>query len=158
MRQGIHLQERQALLLAETEMRLRTALRLPPDEKLDIPLAVIIGKMDTWQKLLGAEPLLTSVKNGQFQPKFVEENSRRLRELLFNISPHICTNAEAISTRVCYFAASSFGAAPEPFTDERTGEVLLAPAGGKVRPMRVIDPMLWALHCKEPGLLIKKQS
>ena len=157
-RQGIHLRERQALLLSETEMRLRTALRLPPDEKLDVPLAVIIGKLDMWQKLLGAEPLLTSVKSGQFQPKFVEENSKRLRELLFNISPHICTNAEAISTRVCYFAASSFGAPPESFVDERTGETLLAPAGGKVRPMRVIDPMLWALHCKEPGLLLKNPS
>lgn len=157
MRQGAHMQERQALMLSETEMRLRTALHLPPDEKLDIPLAVIIGKSDTWQKLLGAEPLLPSVRNGQFQPKFVEANSKRLRQLLFNVSPHICTNAEAISTNVRYFAVSSFGAPPESFQDSHTGDVLLAPAGGKVRPQKVIDPMLWALHCKEPGLLSKNR-
>ena len=156
LRLGAHMQERQAFMLSEIEMRLRTTLHLPPDEKLDVPLAVIIGKCDTWQKLLGAEPLLPSVRNGQFQPKFVDANSKRLRQLLFNISPHICTNAEAISTNVRYFAVSSFGAAPEAFTDEKTGDVLLAPAGGKVRPVRVIDPMLWVLHCLEPGLLSKK--
>ena len=158
LKQGAHMQERQAIMLSETEMRMRTALHLPPDEKLDVPLAVIIGKCDTWQKLLGAEPLLPSVRNGQFQPKFIDANSKRLRQLLFNVSPHICTNAEAISSNVRYFAVSSFGAPPETFTDEQTGDVLLAPAGGKVRPLRVIDPMLWALHCKEPGLLNKNLS
>lgn len=155
LRLGAHMQERQAFMLSEMELRLRTELHLPPDEKLDTPLAVIIGKSDTWQKLLGAEPLLPSVRNGQFQPKFVDANSKRLRQLLFNVSPHICMNAEAISTQVHYFAASSFGAPPETFVDEQTGDVLLAPAGGKVRPMRVIDPMLWALHCLEPGMLSK---
>lgn len=158
LRLGAHMQERQALMLSETEMRLRTALRLPPDEKLDVPLAVIIGKSDTWQGLLGTEPLLPCVRSGQFQPKFVDANSKRLRQLLFNVSPHICANAEAISTNVRYFAVSSFGAAPETFHDERTGDVLLAPAGGKVRPIRVIDPMLWALHCQEPGLLSKTRN
>lgn len=157
LRLGAHMQERQALMLSETEMRLRTALHLPPDEQLDIPLAVIIGKCDTWQKLLGAEPLLPSVRNGQFQPKFVDANSKRLRQLLFSVSPHICANAEAISTNVRYFAVSSFGAPPETFTDARSGDTLLAPAGGKVRPIRVIDPMLWALHSIEPDLLTKNR-
>lgn len=158
LKQGVHMQERQALMLSETEIRLRTARRLMPEQNLDIPLAVIIGKSDTWQKLLGQEPLLPSIRNGQFQPKLVDANSKRLRQLLFDIAPHICANAEAISTNVRYFAASSFGAAPEAFKDERTGDTLLAPAGGKVRPNRVIDPVLWALHCKEPGLLSKPRS
>ena len=155
--QAAHMQERQALMLSETEMRLRTELHLPPEQKLDIPLAVIIGKCDTWQKLLGPEPLLPSIRNGKFQPKFVEANSKRLRQLLFNVSPQICTNAEAMSSRVSYFAVSSFGDAPEAFRDERTGDVLLAPPGGKVRPIRVAEPIMWALHCKEPELL-KKNS
>lgn len=157
VRQAAHMQERQALMLSETEMRLRTELHLPPEQKLDIPLAVIIGKCDTWQKLLGSEPLLPSVRNGQFQPKFVEANSKRLRQLLFSVSPQICTNAEAMSSRVAYFAVSSFGDAPEAFRDERTGDVLLAPPGGKVRPIRVADPIMWALHCQEPELLKKNR-
>ena len=147
-------QERQALMLSEMEMRLRAALRLRPEKKLDVPLAVIIGKSDTWQELLGAEPLLPSVRSGQFQPKFADVNSKRLRELLFSISPNICMNAEAISTNVHYFAVSSFGGAPELFTDDR-GQIHLAPPDGVVHPNRVIDPILWALHCKEPNLLRK---
>ena len=147
-------QERQALMLSEMEMRLRAALHLPPEKKLDVPLAVIIGKSDAWQELLGSEPLLPSVRSGQFQPKFVDVNSKRLRELLFSISPNICMNAEAISTNVRYFAVSSFGGDPETFTDDR-GQAHLVPPDGVVHPNRVIDPVLWALHCKEPNLLRK---
>lgn len=155
LRQSAHMQERQALMLSETEMRLRTQLHLPPEQKLDVPLAVIIGKSDAWQKLLGPEPLLPCVRNGQFQPKFAEANSKRLRQLLFSISPQICINAEALSGRVHYFAASTFGGEPEAFRDEASGDTLLAPPGGKVYPSRVTDPILWALHCLEPDLLKK---
>ena len=63
-------------------------------------------------------------------------------------------NAEAISTNVHYFAVSSFGGAPELFTDDR-GQIHLVPPDGVVRPNRVIDPILWVLHCKEPNLLRK---
>ncbi len=148
-------QERQAAMLSEMEMRLRSALHLPPEKKLSVPLAVMIGKSDTWQELLGSEPLLPSVRSGQFQPKFVDANSKRLRELLFSISPNICMNAEAISTNVRYFAVSPFGGNPENMTDEN-GHTLQVPAGGVVRPNRVIDPVLWALHCKDASLLRKK--
>lgn len=154
---GRRVRERQALMLSEVEMRLRSALHLPPEKKLAVPLAIIIGKSDVWQDLLGPEPLLPSVRNGQFQPKFVDANSKRLREFLFNISPNICTNAETVSSNVRYFAVSSFGGETAEVTDER-GEAYCVPANGKVKPNRVIDPMLWALHCKEPDLLRKSRS
>ena len=154
---GRRVRERQALMLSDVEMRLRSALHLPPEKKLAVPLAIIIGKSDVWQDLLGPEPLLPSVRNGQFQPKFVDANSKRLREFLFNISPNICTNAETVSSNVRYFAVSSFGGETAEVTDER-GEAYCVPANGKVKPNRVIDPMLWALHCKEPDLLRKSRS
>ncbi len=152
---GAQEQGMQALLLSETEMRLRTELGLPLEERLDVPLAVIIGKSDVWLDLLGSEPLLPSIRVGKFQPKFVEANSKRLRELLFNVSPSICTNAEAISTNVCYFAVSSFGETTEETTDGTGGEKQPSLPGGQVHPQRVVDPILWALHCKEPDLLRK---
>ncbi len=145
-------QEQQAPLLSETEMRLRSALHLPPEQKLTVPLAIIVGKSDTWQHLLGTEPMLPSVRNGQFQPKFVDVNSKRLRQFLFNVTPNFCMNAEAISTNVRYFAVSSFGSKPEEFTDAQ-GITHMIPNGGKARPNRVIDPILWALHCEDPELL-----
>ncbi len=146
------LRGRQALLLSEMEMRLRAVLHLPPEQKLAVPLAIIVGKSDTWQHLLGTEPMLPSVRSGQFQPKFVDVNSKRLRQFLFNVTPSFCTNAEAISTNVRYFAAGAFGNKPEEFTDSQ-GVTHLVPSGGTMHPNRVIDPILWALHCKDPELL-----
>ncbi len=144
---------RQALLLAETEMRLRTALNLPPDKRLSTPLAIIIGKCDAWRSLLGPEPLLPIIRNGLIKQENIIANSNRLRELLFRICPNICTNAEAVSDNVRYFAASSLGAPPCTFTDEVTGETLLGPSDGKLHPFRVTDAFLWALSCVAPTLL-----
>lgn len=143
---------RQSLLLAETEIRLRTSLNLPPDKKVDTPLAVIIGKCDTWEQLLGPEPLLPPILNGQLRPEYIEANSARLRELLFRISPHICLNAEAISNRVCYFASSSLGASPVEFWDAESGQMLIGPASGNIKPFHVSDPAIWALSCLAPSL------
>lgn len=143
---------RQSLLLSETEMKLRTALNLPPGQKITTPLAIIIGKSDCWKSLLGPEPLLPCVRNGQLKPENIATNSARLRELLFRVSPNICTNAEAVSDKVCYFAASSLGAPPVEFTDEMTGETHLAPGSANIQPLRVTDPLIWAISCLEPSL------
>ncbi len=148
-------QERQSLLLSGIEMRLRTALHLPPEKKLAVPLAILVGKSDTWLHLLGTEPMLPCIRNGQFQPKFIDVNSKRLRQFLFNVTPNFCMNAEALSTNVRYFAVGAFGGKPEVYTDTQ-GVEHPVPTGGMVHPTRVIDPMLWALHCKEPELLRRR--
>ncbi len=153
LRRALHPAGRQGRLLAETEMRLRTRLNMPPGKKLKTPFALIIGKCDIWQHLLGPEPLLPLVRNGLFFPQHVEANSARLRQLLFSICPYICTNAEAISSQVRYFAASSLGTSPIEFTDERTGQSLIGPASGTTKPLHVTDAMLWALNQVEPDLL-----
>lgn len=147
---------RQSMLLAETEMRLRTQLNLPPNKKLDVPLAFIIGKSDTWSHLLGPEPLLPLVRSGMFMPEHVNANSARLRQFLFNVTPHLCMNAESISNNVRYFMVSSLGESPVEFTDDQ-GQTLLAPRSGMVHPFRVTDPVLWALSCAEPALLPSSQ-
>jgi len=148
----IHPPGRQGQLLAETEMRIRTRRNISPGKKIDIPLALLIGKCDTWQHLLGPEPLLPIVQNGIYMPEHVNVNSNRLRRFFFNISPHICANVEAISSNVRYFAISSLGASPIEFTDPQTGATLIGPASGKVHPIRVSDPVIWALNCLEPKL------
>ena len=157
LRNTLYRPGRQAMLLAESEMRLRTRLNLPPSEKLDIPLAVIIGKSDTWRHLLGPEDLLPATRNGMFMAEHININSARLRQFIFNIAPHICTNAEAISSNVRYFAASALGESPIEFTDETSGSILIGPASGQVHPVRVTDPFLWALHNVAPSLIPSSQ-
>lgn len=158
LRNSLYRPGRQAMLLAESEMRLRTRLNLPPSEKLNIPMAIIIGKCDTWKHLLGPEPLLPATRNGMFMPEHINLNSERLRQFIFNIAPHICTNAEAISSNVRYFAASALGESPVEFRDEISGTTLIGPASGQVRPFRVTEPMLWALHEVEPALIPAAQN
>ncbi|MBR3926632.1 MAG: hypothetical protein IKJ58_07700 [Akkermansia sp.] len=144
---------RQTQLLTATELRLRTSLNLPPGQKMTTPLAVIIGKSDSWLHLLGPEPLLPVVRNGRVRRDNVAANSARLRKLLFHISPQICTHAEAISDTVVYFAASALGKAPVEFTHEETGEKLLGPADSNLHPLHVTDAFIWALNRAEPLLL-----
>ena len=158
LRNSMYRPGRQAMLLAESEMRLRTRLNLPPSEKIDVPMAVIIGKSDTWAHLLGPEPLLPATRNGMFMAEHVNVNSTRLRQFIFNIAPHICTNAEAISSNVRYFAASSLGESPVEFTDEHSGSTLIGPASGEVHPIRVTEPLLWALHNVAPSLIPSSQN
>ncbi|MBR5330368.1 MAG: hypothetical protein IKV13_02665 [Akkermansia sp.] len=158
LRNNLYRPGRQALLLAESEMRLRTRLNLPPSEKLQVPLAIIIGKCDTWKYLLGPEALLPAVRNGMFMPEHIDINSTRLRQFIFNIAPHICSSAEAISSNVRYFAASALGESPVEFMDERSGTVLIGPASGSVRPVRVAEPLLWVLHNASPSLIPSSHS
>lgn len=133
----------QNALLAEMEIKLRSALQIPPGQKVSTPLAVIVGKSDIWSHLLGPEPLLPSVRNGELRPSNIAVNSARLRELLFRICPNICTNAEAVSDNVCYFAASALGMADSSE---------YSPTPGHISPIRVADPFIWALSSIEPAL------
>lgn len=139
-------------LLSDVEMYLRRTLNLPPGEKTNIPLAIIVSKSDHWKHLLGPEPLLPVVRNGRIRQDNIRLNSERVRNLLFNLTPQICTGAENLSANVSYFAVSSYGARPEQFMDELTGETFIAPSDGKLTPSRVTEPMLWFLNTPEAGV------
>ena len=142
----------QEQLLSDVEMYLRRTLNLPPGEKIDTPLAIIACKSDCWKHLLGPEPLLPSVRNGRIRQENIRLNSDRIRNLIFNLTPQLCTTAENISNNVSYFAVSAYGAKPEVFMDELTGQTFYAPSDGKLTPSRVTDPMLWFLNSPEAGV------
>lgn len=141
---------KQSLLLADIEIHLRKTLNLPPGTKIDKPLAIIMTKSDLWQELLGPEPLHPAVRNNTLKLQNIQENSDRLRDFLFRLTPEICTSAESISDNVSYFAVSSFGTTPEEIEDELTGQIYIAPTEGKLTPAHVTDCALWVLnYCNE---------
>lgn len=142
----------QSQLLAGVEMHIRTMLNLPPGEKIHTPIYVIVTKCDTWKQLLGPEPLLPTVRNGRIKPQNLIRNSTRIRDLIFHLAPEICSQAESLSSSVFYFAVSSFGTQPEEFTDALTGLNYIAPAGGRLSPFHVTDPVLWFLYNTEAGM------
>lgn len=142
----------QEQLLSDVEMHIRRTLNLPPGEKISTPLAIIVSKSDSWKHLLGPEPLRPAVRNGRIRTENIRLNSERIRDLIFHLSPQICTGAENISQNVRYFSVSSFGSAPKEWTDELLGGSYVAPESGKLNPIRVTEPVLWMLNSPDSGI------
>ncbi|MGV3662958.1 MAG: FHA domain-containing protein [Prosthecobacter sp.] len=146
-----HRMDQQDVILAESEVRIKSLLGLDTRERITTPLAVMVGKCDTWLPLLGGEPLLPAVVNGLVSQSNIQANSRRVRALLLELCPAIVANAEAISSRVCYFAISPLGTSPVEFQDAE-GHVRIGPDPRHIRPRHVEAPTLWVLSQTAPGM------
>jgi hypothetical protein len=147
--------DQQDILLAESESRIKEILGLSSSERIATPFAVIVGKSDAWLELLGDEPLLPGIENGPGGPKIrldhIQANSRRVRDLLLEVSPAIVANAEEISSDVMFFAASPLGHPPVEFEDAQ-GHLRIGPDPVKLAPQRVEDATLWVLSKLAPAM------
>ena len=143
--------DQQDIILAETEVRIKSLMGLDVRQKVATPLAVIVGKSDTWLHLLGA-PIEFPVKDGQLDLSAVARNSARVRALMYEICPSIVANAEEISSEVMYFAASPLGCSPVEFTDSR-GVTMIGPDPKLLNPQHVEIPTLWVLSRVAPNIL-----
>lgn len=148
--------DQQDVILAESEVRIKSLLGLDSRQRIATPLAVIVGKSDTWQHLLGTSGIRTPLEKGFLDLDIVEENSVLVRDLLLDIAPAIVANAEAISSDVKFFAASPLGGSPVEFTDAR-GVTMIGPDPSKLKPQHVEIPTLWVLS-KVAGGIVKTRS
>lgn len=144
--------EQQDIILAETEVRIKSLLGLDSRQKVATPLAIIVGKSDTWLHLLGEELTATPVRDGALDLSMITRNSARVRALLLEICPAIVANAEAVSSEVMYFAASPLGCSPIEFIDAR-GMKRIGPDPRHLRPQQVEIPTLWVLSQVAPELV-----
>jgi hypothetical protein len=144
--------DQQDVILAETEVRMKNLLSLESNQRVSTPFAVILGKCDTCLELLGGSHPPSPVRDGKLDLSLVHANSQRVRNLLIELCPSIVANAEAISSDVMYFAASSLGCSPIEFTDSR-GIKLIAPDPQKLAPVQVEVPTLWVLSRVAPHLI-----
>lgn len=144
--------DQQDIILAETEVRIKKLLGLGRREKVQTPLAIIIGKCDSWIDKIGSENLKNPIVNGTLDVGAVEANSQLVRNLMEEHCPYVIANAERISSDVCYFAASAFGHTPVTFEDDK-GVSRIGPDPQKINPMYVEIPTLWALSRVRPGLV-----
>jgi len=147
-----HRLDQQDVILAETEVRMKNLLGLDARDRVSTPLAVMVGKCDTWAGLLGDDPLLPAVKDGTVSMQNIAANSKRIRNLLMEICPAIVANAEVISTNVCYFAISPLGCSPVEFKD-REGHLRIGPDPQKIEPRFVDAPTLWVLSQIAPDII-----
>jgi hypothetical protein len=144
--------DQQDVILAETEVRIKTLLGMESRQRLDTPFAVMIGKCDTWLPLLGPEPLLPALVDGKLSLSNLRKNSDRLREFMLQIAPAIVANADAISSDVMFFALSPLGVSPIEFTDH-DGSRKIGPDPRKLNPQFVEVPTLWVLSKLMPALV-----
>ena len=144
--------DQQDIILAESEVRIKSLLGLNSRQKIATPLAVIVGKSDTWLHLLGPNAIQSPLHDGELDLAIVARNSALVRDLLFDLCPAIVANAEAISSEVMFFAASPLGCSPVEFIDSR-GMKLIGPDPQKLRPQFVEIPTLWVLSRVAPGLV-----
>jgi len=140
--------DQQSVILSEMKVRIAKLLKLELMEKIDTPLAVLIGKCDAWLHLLGPNALRDDIVDGHLDLEAVTYNSNLVRQLMKRLSPAIVANAESISRRVLFFPVSSFGHAPV-----RLGPGDFVPDPRKLKPFQVEVPMLWILSCIEPALV-----
>ncbi len=140
--------DQQDIILSESEVRMKQILGLTSTEKVATPLAIIIGKSDSWISLLGDEPLLPVLGEQDGMTRVlvsnIEKNSERIRKFLLEVCPEIVANAEGMSSDTRFFAASPLGNPPVKFTDS-DGVERIGPDPTKLDPQRVEDATLWVL-------------
>jgi hypothetical protein len=118
---------RQESILLEAAARVRRLLGLPPEEKHQRPLIVVLTKCDAWGPLLGKaerrEPYRDVHGLYAVDCDRVEERSAEARGLLAEACPDVVAAAEGFSRDVVYVPVSALGKPPQA-----------DPAGPAVRP------------------------
>lgn len=151
----------QISILAEMRNRIRLALGLSANERIDKPLGIVVGKCDVWECLLGDWPIAQAVRGGGLDHGAIKSNSDRVRSLLKITCPNIVGAAEAISDDVVYFPISAFGHSPEYFEmPDDSGKMhrYLGPVPGKINPRDPEVPILWALSRATDDLINESTS
>ena len=143
---------RQDNIIAEMRIRIKSELYLDANEKLESPLAMLVGKCDLWQNLL-PEPLIDPVTSDGLSLEIVNRNSDLIRDFLMATSPGVVGNAEAISSEVIYFPVSPIGHSPKSFIPKGSEDERIGPVPGKISPIQVEVPVIWTLARLYPDLI-----
>jgi len=142
--------DQQDIILAEMRARIQVIRNLRAGEPIDTPVAFIVGKYDVWRQLLNDRPLREPLHDGKLDEAALEENSNVIRDLL---CPTVVANAEALSSNVKFFYASSFGHTPL-----KIGPSEYVPDPAKLQPIQVETPLLWLLSQISPSLVKSSEA
>jgi hypothetical protein len=147
----------QEVVLAEMGERLRCWKQTTFGQAHDVPFALVLGKHDLLGDLHPIDRLVRDVcPDGSLSATAIDANSRITQEFLLEYCPDIIAAAEAISSNLKYFPASSFGS---PATVFKTGDAkeldVIGPNPSLMKPYLVEAPFLWLLSEFEPNLIQK---
>ncbi len=148
--------DQQDSILAEMETRMKRVLGLAQDERIKTPLAFVVGKSDTWEKLLSS-PLEPVIKAGTLDLAAVRRNSDRVREVLVALCPGLVASAESLAEQICYFAATSFGHTPV-MIQSGLNKGRIAPDPQRLAPAHVEEPLYWLMHLASPAMFPSSET
>lgn len=145
---------RQEIIFHEIASRFRRLTGLPQSERTDRPVVVIVTKFDGWKALTPGVDLTRPLK---MRPdglcgvdlQKVREVSRKVRELLYRVSPELVTSAESFSKHVWYIPVSATGRSPEK--DPVSGITGVRPRD--INPIWCDIPLAVVLSQHGPGLI-----
>jgi len=147
--------DQQDVILSTMRSWIHQLRHLRATEKIDTPLAVLVGKCDAWMHLLGEGALQNPVREGWLDSAALQHNSRLIRTLLMEICPSVVGNAESLSSDVLYFSVSSFGHTPIK-TVLKSKEERALPEPSKLKPIFVEVPLLWLFSKLSPQFVPTK--
>lgn len=115
---------------------LKTACGVPARKKIDIPVAVVFGKMDAVSRCIGDDTLVMTPSNMAVQGAFVQSEADQIHAEIDGwmdaCGDNLTNTLNANFTKWRYFGMSSFGVLPEGRTSIKDPV-----------PLRVLDPLIW---------------
>jgi hypothetical protein len=143
--------DQQDIIMAELEVRVKQNRNISIADKIDVPLAVMIGKCDILKDQLDWERIQWPIKDKKLIQEIIDSNSEILRDYMIDMHPGIVANAETLSRNVRYFPVSAFGHSPTTY--KNGDQEFIAPDPDKLDPVMVEVPTLWAISQVEPDLI-----
>jgi len=150
---------RQETVLTNILTQIRNLSLLAPDEKIKIPLIIVLSKYDAWQQLCrgkfppGKAPherdpwkATTEKTLHVYNSDRVENYSQILRELFLDLIPNLVTQAETAVESVTYIAISATGGPPEFGEPDEQGISPLCYRPVNVKPIWAEVPFLHAQY------------
>jgi hypothetical protein len=150
--------DQQASILSQMNVKISRALGKPTAEKLDAPLAVMVGKCDIWHSLVPDWDKISDPtnKDSVLNHGIIDANSNIIRGFLNEYAPEIVASVERISRNVRYFPISAFGHKPkiQKVTAEDGSEFTdIAPDPSMIKPFMIETPTDWAISQTIPDLI-----
>ena len=137
--------------MAELEIRVKQNKNIAIQEKIDAPMAVMIGKCDILEDHIDWDLIRNPIVDNRLDMESIENNSTILRNFLMEMHPSIVANSEALSNNVKFFPVSAFGHSPRTF--KRGDQSFIAPNPEKIDPVMIEVPTIWVLSEIVPDLV-----
>ncbi|MDR0336366.1 MAG: hypothetical protein LBI18_04680 [Planctomycetaceae bacterium] len=140
----------QSTVLTEMINRIKSHAHLSANDKIKVPLIIVLTKLDAWSQLAKFPHYHKPWNPVQNRPihiynvKRVEEYSQILRTLLLNLIPDLVGTAEANVEKVTYIAVSATGTAPIVGEPNQDGKCLLMFRPADIKPIWVEVPFFHA--------------